>query len=256
MLKFIAKIKTAIRIIMLLNNWPIYFADYFGLIKKPYIICFKNGIKYKIRPKTTDRGLLNEIWANYLYTPKGFEIKKNDLILDIGAHIGIFSVFASKFADDGKIYSFEPTPENFKILKENLEFNKIKNIVLINKAVSSKNEKREIILCDANTGGHSFFKIGNDYSKKIKIQTISLDKFVKENKIYQIDFLKMDCEGAEYEILFSCSKEVLRMIKKISMEYHNLNDYYNGFNLKNFLEKNGFKVIMKLEADTRLYATR
>ena len=67
-------------------------------------------------------------------------IKKGDVVLDIGANIGVYTVlFAEIVGDKGRVYAFEPDPKNFALLKKNIEINKYKNVVLINKAVLNKN---------------------------------------------------------------------------------------------------------------------
>lgn len=70
--------------------------------------------------------------------------------------------------------------------------------------------------------------------------------------------MKLDCEGAEYEILFGCSDENLKKILKISMECHNIDTNRNADQLKKFLEKQGFKVTIKSDkhANAMLYAVR
>ncbi|MEK6844552.1 MAG: FkbM family methyltransferase [Nanoarchaeota archaeon] len=240
------KVKTFFGIVKTFKNWPTYFADRYGLIKKKNIIyLLRNGIKCKARARTNDKKIINEIWERKIYNPKNFEIRESDVILDIGAHIGCFSVFASKLAEKGRIFSFEPFPENFALLKDNILLNKINNITSINKALGNKNGKTDIFLSMHNTGGHSFYSSHKNSEKKIKVDVTSLPSFMKENKISKINFLKMDCEGAEFEILFNCPKDTLEKIEKISMEYHNKSGVNNVNVLKQYLENNGFKVIIK-----------
>lgn len=250
------KIKTALRAINILKNWPIYFADYFKIVKKPYIFFkLKNGVIFKIRSKTNDRVIFNQIWLTKTYTPSGFEIKENDLIIDIGAHIGMFSILAGKFAPKGKVYAFEPSEENFNLLKENIELNKMENVVPINKAIAKESGIREFALSPDDPAGHAI-PYEETNRQKIKVQTINLDDFVKENNINKIDFLKMDCEGAEYEILFNCSSETLQKIGKISMEYHDVDSKRTVAHIKNFLEKFRFSVLVKTAGDNMLYARK
>lgn len=244
------KIQKAIDVLRTIKNYPIWFLDYFqyinnlNLTKKDFIIYnLKNGLKYKTRAGTIDCAIINEVCVRKIYLQE-FGIDENDIVVDIGAHIGIFSVFASELAKKGKVYSFEPVPENFKILKENIELNKKKNIIPINKAVSSKIGKKEFFISKTNTGGGSLY-LNNKEKKheiKINVSTSSLKDIMRINKIKKIDFLKMDCEGEEYEILFNCPDKILKSVKKISMEYHNIDDKYNFSSLKVFLEKKGFRV--------------
>lgn len=193
------------------------------------------------------------MWLYKSYKPDNFEINQKDTVVDIGAQIGVFSIFAAYYTKKGRIFSFEPVPENFKLLKNNISLNNVKNVFPINKAISDKKGKENIFLNETNTGGHSFFQ--NDASQsKIEVSTISLNDFIKMYNIKKIDFLKIDCEGAEYKILFACSKETLSLIKKISMEYHNIKGKKNVKTLKKFLEKNGFKVIIMPDTYPMLYA--
>lgn len=252
------KIKTVFGVLIKIKNWQTYIKDYTGLVKNKKITYkLRNGIKYNVRAGTCDRGIINEIWIEKHYVPKGFEIKEKDTILDVGAQIGVFSVYAAHHAKKGKIYAFEPMSENFKMLKENTNLNKLKNITNINCALSDKNGKESLFIDDLNTGGHSFFNDKKSWSKnKIIVKSMNLDSFFNKYKIKKIDFLKMDCEGAEYKIFFGASKKTLEKIKKISMEYHNLDEKKNVHKLKKYLEKNNFEVQYITKPCPMLYAKK
>ena len=91
-------------------------------------------------------------------------------------------------------------------------------------------------------GLHSFY-LNRDSKYFVDVPTLNLQEIFKKNKLKKIDFLKMDCEGSEYEILYGLPKRYLKKIGKISFEYHNLDkSNKNFFKLKEFLEKNGFIV--------------
>lgn len=256
-MKVLSKIKIAFDIVRIFKNWPIYFCDYLGFIKKRNIVYKdRNNTKYIIRAGTPDRLVVNDIILHKCYNKHGFEFKDDDLIIDIGAHIGIFSILASKFVRRGKIFSLEPALENFILLKNNVKINNVKNIVAINKAVSNKSGKKTLFTSSDSNVSHSFFKELSS-GNKILVNTISLNDFIRKYNIKKIDFLKMDCEGAEFEILFGCSKKTLALIKKIGMEYHNIDDKKNVHKLKYFLEDNGFKIntYIKLNS-TMLFASK
>ncbi|MEK9194540.1 MAG: FkbM family methyltransferase, partial [Patescibacteria group bacterium] len=231
--------------------------DYLNLVGVRTIIYkLRNGIIFAIRTRTNDKTLFNQVWLKQNYLPRGFEIKKSDLIIDIGAHIGFFSILAAAQAKEGRVYSFEPAPENFKMFRENIKANGIQNILPFNEAVADKVGERDFILYSKSTGAHSFIYSKTDEKNIIKVKTVSLDEFVKKNGISSIDFLKMDCEGAEYGILFNCLPETLKKIGKISMEYHNMDEERNVNRLKTFLERNGFVVNVASFGDSMLYAAR
>jgi len=243
------KIITFFKLVKTLKNYPLYLKDYFGKIKNRYIFYkLRNGLRYKLRGGSTDRFILNEVWIHKSYNPKGFEIKSDDIVVDIGAHTGIFTILASYYAKNGKVYAFEPMKENYELLKENIKLNSAKNVEAINKAVSNKSGKIKFYVSQTkNKGQNSLFKLDKSQKEEI-VEKISFKDFLR--KIPKIDFLKIDCEGAEYEILFSLSKKELEKIKKISMEFHNYGKY-TGEDLAKFLHKNGFKI--KLINDGKMF---
>jgi FkbM family methyltransferase len=237
------KLSRMLIVMRLFRNWPVYFAEGIILTRtKQITYVLKNGIKFCCRPRTVDRGLIRDIWRDKSYTPAGFEINSKDIILDVGAHIGVFSVFAAQNAREGVIYSFEPMRENFLMLKNNLELNKIENVVSFNKALYKNSGYANLALSENNTGGHSLLFGGE---KQDTVQTISLADFCKANNIKNINFLKMDCEGAEFDILFNCPNVIIQKIDKISLEYHNIDLQQNVIRLKSFLKSKGFEVKIK-----------
>lgn len=248
-----SKIKIALNIIRTMKNWPVSVAEYFGfyglLGKNRIIYILRNGIKYEIRTKTSDRAIFHEIWIRKYYTPAGFTIKEDDVVVEIGAHIGIFSIFAAQLARNGKVYSFEPMPANYEMLQRNIILNKANNIIPVNKAVSDKKGKKEFHLSSSEiyTGEHSFFLRGDKLMKTIEVETLSLENIVKDHNISEIDFLKMDCEGAEYEILFNVPDDILRRIKQISMECHDIDNTRNKFSLREFLKGKTFLDISTMD---------
>ena len=191
---------------------------------------------------------------NY-YTPKGFEIAEDDLVVDIGAHIGIFSIFAAQFAKNGQVYGFEPIRENFELFERNVGMNAARNILPINKAISNMKGVGEMFLSRDNTGGHSFHRCWSA-KKSVNVQMTTLEDFIDDNRISHVDFLKMDCEGEEYRILNDCPDRVLGMIRKISMESHNIDDDRNVSHLESVLVAKGFTVRIRSDGCSMLYAKR
>lgn len=251
------KIDLLIRIVKNISNWPIYLLDFFKLAGKGKInYRLRNGVKHVVRGGTFDWSIINEVWNHHDYTPPGFEINKGSTIIDIGAHAGIFSVFAAYHAKNGRVFSFEPVPENYNMMLENIRLNGYDNITPINMAVSDEAGDSVIFLSGHNTGGHSLINRTPDNTKKVEIKCDTLESVVNENKIDTIDFLKLDCEGAEFKILFNSSDAVIDKIQTISMEYHNLDDDNNVNTLQSFLESKGFDVSVSTGKSRMLYAKR
>jgi FkbM family methyltransferase len=235
--KFFSLIKT----IRLYKNWPLVLRLSFGNFKNwPVVIQLRNGIKYNLHNEG-DLHVLKEIWTFNHYGKFLDYIKDGSVVIDIGSHIGIFSIRAAKRAHDVQVFSFEPLPENFKILKSNIEINNLeKNIILFPLAVSGDGEERNLNIL-ARTGSSITNDFKGGFSGRIKTPTITLKKIFDDNEIDCCDFLKIDCEGAEYEILYNTPPEILKRVKTITLESH---DYFRDKKgeLKKILEDNGFIV--------------
>lgn len=120
------------------------------------------------------------------------------VFFDVGANIGLISLFVSKFHPDAKVYSFEPGSIVGRCLKETIVKNKFKNLTLIQKGVSDHTGSAEFFLDPKSTGGSSLIKVHagskNQYVEKIEL--VSLDDFTQEAGVIP-NVIKIDIEGAE-----------------------------------------------------------
>ena len=199
------------------KNWHIYPKVYYNLINDEYVIFeTKTNLKIKIRTDSTDLMALTNVWMINEYSIEDFQIAQNDTIIDIGAHIGLFSLLVSQFCKTGKIFSFEPIGDNFDLLISNLKLNHIENIHPFNFAVS-KNTSNVNLFLNSDQSAHSIF---SSDSESITVQSISLQRILDENKISSCKLLKLDCEGAEYEIIESLPSDLFTKINKTAIEYH------------------------------------
>ncbi|QQS44048.1 FkbM family methyltransferase [Candidatus Roizmanbacteria bacterium] len=123
------------------------------------------------------------------------EIKRGDVVLDIGANIGYYTlIFARLVGEKGMVFAFEPDPTNFALLKKNVEMNGYKNVVLVSKAVSDKSGTVRLYLCEENKGDHRIYNSG-DERDILDVECIRLDDYFDKNQ--HLDFIKMDIQGAE-----------------------------------------------------------
>ncbi len=224
------------------KNWYLLPLVYFGFFKKEFFyLKTKNGLKIKLRTDSTDIHAFVNVWLVEEYNEKKFEIYDDDTIIDIGGHIGLFTLYVSQFCKKGRIFSFEPIKENFELLYENIQYNNIKNVTAINCPVSDKGKTIKIFFDKDDYAAHSFYGKG----KSLEMKAISLIEIFEMNKIEKCDLLKLDCEGAEYEILNSLSNRYYKKINKICLEYHNYDKKQNIKNLKEKLTKLNYSVIDK-----------
>ena len=146
---FLTKLKIFSKSTKLFKNWYVYPLVYFKLTKKEHVIFeTKTGLNIKIRVNSTDLMALTHVWMIQEYSNSGFDINDSDIVIDIGAHIGLFALFASQFCKQGKIFCFEPIKENYELLVENINSNKIKNIIPFNFAVSNTSDSVKLFLHD------------------------------------------------------------------------------------------------------------
>ena len=214
---FFSKVRILVRSWKILKNWYLYPLVYFKLTKKDYVIFeTRSGLKIKIRVNSTDLMALTHVWMIQEYSDDDFPISNDDVIIDVGAHIGLFALFASQFCKNGKIFCYEPIKENYKILIENIEMNQIQNIFPNNLAVTKKTSRVKIFLND-DQSGHSMFIQNKNF---VEVDSKSLSDIFIDNGIKECNFLKLDCEGAEYEIVESLPSDLFTKINKTVIEYH------------------------------------
>lgn len=167
---------------------------------------------------------------NYVFSWMKILNFKKPIIFDVGANIGLYSICYSKIFDDPKIYAFEPVKKNYKTLISNIKKNKIKFIKAKNFGFLNKKKNIKIGIPDANI--HDRYKDNiNDglfsifaKKKEFKIKLVPLDLFVKENKINNIDFIKIDVEGAEGLVLDGARKSIKKFKPIIQLEFNKLTE--------------------------------
>ena len=201
---------------------------------------FRNGAQLMIT-RGVDHVPILEIFLNEDY---GI-IPDDSIVLDLGAHIGVFTIYATTTARNVVVYAYEPHPEFCTVLKENIRLNRRDETVhCFNAAVASETGTRELYL----GGGQFFFPTllgtpNGDSLEHTEVPCTTLMEIMESNHLEGVDLLKMDCEGAEYEILYSTPPSHLERIAEIRMEYHNLDSHeHHVEGLKRFFTRSGFTV--------------
>lgn len=151
---------------------------------------------------------------------KYYKIGRDDTVIDAGAFNGILSLVYAEKAKSGKVFSFEPDRKNLQGLEENLNLNgNPKNIHLIKEGLWFY--RGEVKFYEAGSVASSSFYKAEDSEENI-IKVTSLDDFVAENKIKKIDFIKMDVEGAELNILKGARKMLSNFKPNLSIATYHL----------------------------------
>ncbi len=187
---------------------------------------------------------------------KHYSIQESDVIMDIGGYHGLYSIAISKrIGPRGKIYLFEPNPDSFKVLKENLFENNIRNIIAINKAIYNKTG--EFRFFKKKAGSRIVAKTFKTNTKNsiISVPAISLSEFIKTNHINKINFIKMDAEGSEIEITQDI-KSIPNINNLAIATYHYRKDYGSDTQkiVEESLKEAGYKIKTKLGEHKITYA--
>lgn len=148
-------------------------------------------------------------------------IKKGDVAIDIGANIGYLSLLMAEcVGEKGSVYSLEPVSDNFQSLNRNIHLNKFKNIKTFKLAFSDSNSIIKIFKSlDNNQGSHSMIfdskRLNPEYEE---VESLTLDSFVKMQKLMSINFIKIDVEGAEFEVIKGMDETISKYRPIIFME--------------------------------------
>ena len=181
-----------------------------------------------------DMSVFEEIFVDRDYRMVEGILEKAQVVVDVGAHAGFFSLYARMANADAKIYAFEPAADNFQMMKENHKMNRVKDVVLKNVAVAGEDGQRQFVL-SGDSHNHSFFGKG----ETIEVRAISLNTIFERYRLDEVDLVKMDCEGAEFEILESFEK--FGQVKAFYLEFHEYQPGMERDKLLNLLRNEGYK---------------
>ena len=216
------------------------------------------GQKILYRPNTLDKMVLWEQWGAKDY--QTVTAKEGDIVIELGGHIGTSTLnYSHLVGATGTVYAIEALPENYAILKRNIERNGITNVRAYNLAIVGDPATTHITLNanPYNSGGHSIFEMSVDAEATFDCPAMTLEAFVRRERIERIDILQMDIEGAEFDILLNCNRELLASIREILFEYHDayakprthreLLDLLHGIGFKTGEYRNFITKALKLE---------
>ncbi|HLG97618.1 MAG TPA: FkbM family methyltransferase [Bryobacteraceae bacterium] len=244
MIRFNSYRTVAAEIMDLCENWPSIFwhKAFPGFAVNE--LHLRNGTRFATINGTiakADLAMLAEVWKGRCYTPRSLEIFPNATVVDIGANKGFFSILAAQAAVEGKVFSFEPLPELASALYKNIQLNGLQNVKVFQCAVSNHDQPTMFYVSRSHDGCHSLYRRAETDSV-IQVYSTTLDKVCRDENIAGIDFLKLDCEGAEYDILFNLNPDVLCSIRRIAMECHDNITKFSHRDMLEFLKTHEFSV--------------
>lgn len=226
----------AAKFILQCQNWP-EVALPIATHKIPARVILKNGTRF-VSPSAYWADM-HAIFFQGIYTPLYLPIEKNDLVVDIGANIGVFSLYAARRTRN-MVYALEPSPANFSAIEQNIRANQLKNVLPLRYAISDTSGT-EMFFTDGQSQHHRLTRVLHETPPaSIAVSTITLKDLMDEYQIPAIDFLKLDCEGAEEPVFLSTPTAYLQRVRKLAMEFHDHLTKLQHDELKSFLEALGF----------------
>jgi len=186
-----------------------------------------HGVPIHYRPGTSDTTVIYE--ALIKSGGKGeYSVPGNmdpKVILDIGGNIGVASIFFARLFPDAKIHTFEPVPANLELLRKNVET--LKNVTVHPVALGKADASTQIFWSeeDANLGGFSLYGNNANVGKSITIDVRRSSTYLAQHGITAADLIKIDTEGAEFDILTSLDDTMLGKAKWIVGELHGIADF-------------------------------
>lgn len=173
-----------------------------------------------------------------------FTPKEGDTVIDIGAHIGRYTITSSKqVGNTGRVVAIEADPENFELLKRNIALNKLTNVLTLNYAVFSTRTRMKLYEQSASAKYNSLMLARAAKTKNyVEVNADTLDNILKLNEVNQVNWIKIDVEGAEFEVLKGSSKTLSSENVSLFIEIHNIEDPSHYDNIVDFLKSRNYEI--------------
>ena len=201
----------------------------------------RNGMKFYVRElRGSDVSILIDMFLNDEYNLKDYNLKKGDVILDIGANIGTFVQKVRQDFKDVDIYAYEPDTRNFDLLVKNTN----NEPHLFNAAVTSKEGYSTMYINDSYSGSTLVRSVVNpkiSNPKTVQVKNITLKSIL--SSFDKVALMKMDIEGSEYDVIYNTDKSLFNKVQNISIEIHNHREKIDE--MVEYIKSLGFRLVNK-----------
>ncbi|VVM05505.1 FkbM family methyltransferase [Methylacidimicrobium tartarophylax] len=256
------------RLLRTFRNWPLYFLHRRGFLRQPEVLEFRTRRGYLLPLPPARIGDFHEIFLSHHYLLPAWsrDLRHCHTVIDIGANIGLFSLFAAEQFPEARILAFEPWEENFRYLEKLVRENRLP-VLPFREALSASSGTLSLHLprSERFSSRATVFPQppGPSWSSqedlRIEVPSVTLEEVFRREKLAVCDLLKMDCEGSEYSILYGTPPELLARIHRMAIEVHSGSaPGENPARLTAYLSALGFLTTNRAatEFTTMLYAWR
>ena len=241
MKKYLYYLKSIFSLITGIREWFLVIRIFLRLPVKgtPMVTLRKTGVRFQVRG-AKDIWSIKETFLDEFYRRYGTEIGDGWSIIDIGAGIGEFPLYTLQGHPTNIVYAFEPFPESFDFLQTNVKLNNAPSIKGYREAIGA--ESGTLTLNLMGDPLQISTEIKSSSQETVTVPSLSLKDAFQSLRLHHCNLLKLDCEGAEYPILFNAPAAVFDSIDNIVMEYHDGVQAHDHHQLAEFLESKGFSV--------------
>ncbi|MFC0774447.1 FkbM family methyltransferase [Terrimonas alba] len=203
---------------------------------RPYTTTFRGGTLH-VHDHASFRLGRKELFREEVY--KFNSPRANPFIIDCGSNMGMSILYFKSLYPDAKIIGFEADPYIFSFLEKNIRSYSLKDVTVLNRAVWDGDNETLSFLAEGGAGGRLQERSGQ--FNYIDVKTTRLKNYLVE----EIDFLKIDIEGAEHKVIADCADE-LRFVKNLFIEYHSMENREQNLHLiLEIIYKAGFRYHIK-----------
>lgn len=211
------------RLISAFQNPQQIIFDRAGLKRNPYLLRTRDGLGIEIRPGGGDRFTAFEVFALRTYTSLGERLHPGSVVVDIGANIGCYALMAARaVGTTGRVVAIEPSRATFLQLTKNIALNRLGQVACRQVAVAGEPGIAQFHI-NADPLFSSLYPITDGRRQEGATETVNvttLREIIESEGLSRIDMLKMDCEGAEHDIIKGFDDETASKVAQISLEIH------------------------------------
>jgi FkbM family methyltransferase len=222
-----------------------------------------------------------EIFERAQYLRPGFELRPDDTVIDIGSNIGMFALWAAPQIPRGRLIAIEPNPSALECLSLNVSRNDLRNVTIVPAAAGGENGTMELVFHRGwEAHGHStavvppWFYTGSGVARfyrwlfqcalnsasdvtaeqRIVARQMTLAHIIDDHHVGTVNYLKIDCEGSEFEMLRNVDATLWARIERVVIEYHEFGSDRKHRELVEIMRMNGFHVEVVHSMLERLFA--
>lgn len=242
------KLRLLFGVARLLHNPLTYFRHKFGGIASDTVTyATRSGMLLTVRTRSSDRNVFNDIWLDGVYDLDGDSWQDFQTIVDVGAHIGMFTTLAAVRAPHARILALEPEESNLAVARRNIDQNNLQGrVTMLPVGLAAQPGTMRLNVSQKRGEQNSSFRQVED-GVAMQMPVTTLERVFAEHNVVRCDFLKINCEGGEYDVFYSAPPAVLQRIDRMAINYHlfSPDPSHHPQRLIAFLESHGFTVEKK-----------